>query len=385
MNPAPPVISTTQEVAALAAALAGHERIAIDTEFHPERRYRPALMTVQIATEDDRAWVIDALCCDLAPLSELLGRTCVLLHGGVQDVALLQRACPPGPTRLLDTQRLAGLAGSTYPARLDDLLVAWLGHAPTSSHALTDWSARPLRPDQLRYAVDDARMLFPLVDRLLAALGEGKRQAWGRQASQDLLVEASAPPRALDAWRAWRIAPGFSDDTRRVLHGLMTWRDAAARDINQPPHYILGDAIALALARARPTQVAALADDRRFGKGLRKRFGAEIIASIQSSLDGPAPHPVEPQAPARAMLLQAWAAAETPKSGVSAGLALPPALLQAIAEHGPDRLNGWRADAFGPSLRAFWSGATGLGLDDGRIVATTHHALSAIEPSVPAR
>ncbi|MCK6506814.1 HRDC domain-containing protein [Myxococcota bacterium] len=357
------VLSTSAAVADLASALAGVPLLAVDTEFHAEQRLLPTLMTVQLATADGRAWLVDALQADLSPLGPVLDATEVVVHGGLHDVHLLTAATGWRPRALLDTQRLAGLAGSPYPARLADLMARWLGGSKGPSMALTDWSRRPLSEEQVRYALEDVASLPALATRLSAEVQARGRMDWARQASLELWDEARAPARPLDGWRAWDVAPALDADERRVLAGLMRWRDDLARERGQPAHYLLGDSMALALARTRPTSLQALATDRRLASGLRQRHGPALVACIQRALAGPAPPPVPPQAPGRATLLQAWAQAQAEQTAIAAGLALPPTWLHRVAEEGPAALAGWRTEALGPALRRLWAGGTAVGLD----------------------
>ena len=363
------VLTSSEDVAALARDLDGTPRLAVDTEFHAEQRLLPALMTVQLATGDGRAWLVDALQADLTPLGPVLTATEVVLHGGLHDVQLLMAATGWRPGRLLDTQRLAGLVGSSYPARLTDLLASWLGVEKGPSRALSDWSQRPLAPEQVTYALEDVALLPALVERLLAGLRARGREAWARLASLELLDEVGAPARPLDGWRGWDVAPGLDEDERRVLDGLMRWREEQAQQRGQPAHYLLGDSLALSLARARPTSLDALARDRRLASGLRQRHGPALVACIRRALLSPAPAPVPPLTPARAALLTAWAHARAGRTEIAAGLALPPAVLHRVAELGPAALQGWRAQALGEDLTALWSGTAAVGLGpDGLVV-----------------
>lgn len=373
---APILLDRPEAVSALADELATVDRLAVDTEFHSEQRYHPELMTVQLAAEDGRAWVIDARRVDLAPLCAPLSQALVIVHGGVHDVALLRRAAGWTPARLLDTQRLAGLAGSPYPARLGQLLSRWLGQPEPPSRTLSDWSQRPLDADQLAYAAADALLLLPLARRLEEEVQALGRADWAREASLELAEEALEPARPLDAWRRWEVAPGLDADTRAVLAGLLAWRDAEARARDQPPHYLLGDSLALALARSRPRTLEELERDRRVAGGLRKRFGAALVACITRALDGPAPPPVPADAPQRVALLSAWAACRAAQTRLAAGLALPPALLQRVAEEGPAALAAWRAEALGEALAALWRGEVAVAMDQGepRLVSVRDRA-----------
>ena len=68
----PPLLTTADELAGLAAEVQAAGRLAIDTEFVWERTYRAVLGVVQVATDRGTA-VIDALAVpDLSPLVPLL-------------------------------------------------------------------------------------------------------------------------------------------------------------------------------------------------------------------------------------------------------------------------------------------------------------------------
>ena len=261
-TPPPVLVARPEEVEALAASLselaaelaAKHTilRLAVDTEFHAERRFQPALMLVQLALADGRSFVLDPLQTTLRPLATVLPRVELLVHGGVQDLFLLHRATGTWPATVFDTQRAAALVGARYPARLADLLRTMLGQTAPPGRAMSDWAARPLDADQLRYATADATCLFALVEPIEQALAVRGRAAWARAASRELLDEAAASPWDTRAWRSWTIATGLDDDARRVIQALMDWRLAEGMRRDQPPHYLLGDAMVLQLARTRP-------------------------------------------------------------------------------------------------------------------------------------
>ena len=108
----------TQEIAALAAE---HGRVAVDTEFMSERRYRALLCLVQVAVPDPgaddgvRTDVLDPLegGFDPAPLAKALADPAieVVMHAGRQDVALLRREWNTEIRCLFDTQVAAGFLG----------------------------------------------------------------------------------------------------------------------------------------------------------------------------------------------------------------------------------------------------------------------------------
>jgi len=381
MHPLPPpptLVDRADGVAALASRVQSLQdahpptapplRVAIDTEFHSERRFRPALMLVQLGLPDGSSYVIDPLAAPLHALGPALARVELLVHGGMHDLALLHRATGTWPATVMDTQRAAGLVGAIYPARLEALLRQRVGLESPPSRAMSDWSVRPLRADQVRYAAADVQDLFPLAAELDAALLQAGRTEWARAACAELLEEARAPGWDPHAWRAWQIAPNLDEAERRVIQALMDWRMVEGRDRDQPPHFVLGDGLILQLARTRPAALEDLGRDRRMASGLRKRHGGTLLACITGALAdaGPPPPPVPPGAPATAALLRAWAETVAEEEGIAAGLALPPELLQAVAEGGPSAVHGWRQAALGPALAALWEGRVSVTLSAGR-------------------
>jgi len=369
------LITTTAGVEALAARLRTAPRLALDTEFHAERRYRPRLLLLQLAADpaaqdtpadgDDAGsvHVIDPTCCELAALAPLVEEVEWVVHGGQHDVWLLAHATGLWPRRIFDTQRAAALLGLPYPARLDTLLQQRLGVDSPDSQALSNWKQRPLTDEQLRYAAADVLPLLRLADDLDAELAARGRSALARTASLDLVDEARAPVRDLDAWRRWTIAPSLAAEERAVAAALARWRDERARERDQPPHYLLGDSLMLALARTRPATREELTADRRIGSGLSKKHGDDLLAVIAAALQRPAPAAIAPEVPERLDLLRAFAHAAARQLGVAAALLLPPATLQAVAEHGPGALSGWRHDLLDAPLQALWDGSATIGLD----------------------
>ena len=76
---------------------------------------------------------------------------------------MCHRGCGRAPGQLFDLQIGAGLVGLGYPmghaALVQHLLKVQLAKAET----LTDWSRRPLTDQQLQYAYDDVRSMWPQV------------------------------------------------------------------------------------------------------------------------------------------------------------------------------------------------------------------------------
>src|SRR5690606_35870548 len=111
------------------------------------------------------------------PASALSPTPLKVLHAARQDLEVLFPLVGPVGS-VFDTQVAAALAG--HPAQIGyaELVRRILGQELPKTHTRTDWSRRPLSPEQIEYALDDVRFLLPLRDSLLERLERLGRRAW---------------------------------------------------------------------------------------------------------------------------------------------------------------------------------------------------------------
>ncbi len=360
------LIKQRSEFGPLLDALAGASRVALDTEFHAERRYYPELMLVQFCFEDGSTWVVDPQRVDLSPLKEPLSSTAVIVHSGQQDFAILWREFEATPTEVFDVQIAAGLLGHGYPTRLGTLVQRCLNIEMTKGSTLSNWAARPLSPDQIAYAVDDVRVLFPLANLFEHELKQRNRLQWATEASQAMAEQCQRRQPVHHNWAEWEIASHLDATTTQVMTNLFEWRDQKGRDKNQPPMYMLSDGLALDIARRQPQTVEATAENRRIPQGLIRRMGHEIVATVKKGIDNPPPLPFipTPTEATRAQALGLWSMVEGARLDIAPKLLLPRKLALKVAHHGAAALDGWRSDAAGDSLASFLNGDSALRLTD---------------------
>ena len=325
---------------ALCEAIEQADQIAVDTEFHAERRFIPELMLMQIATGPESIWLLDPRAIDPAPVAKLLGEKELIVHGGQQDLRILT-ALGARPTRLLDTQQAAGLLGVRYPERLSVLCEHFLDIPVDKSATLTDWSTRPLTSRQLRYAAEDARLLLPLSARLRSLLDEQERTEWAFELGAEQCTKASRGAQPEDLLQTWEICSRLEDDARKVIAALQVWRFQQAQHRDQPMYYILPDSMLLDIARRRPTSIRSLAENRRLHHGLIKRHGRTILGCIQDAISGPVPRPVPTlQQHRQARLLAVWAELIGEEMHIAPRLLLPDPMK--VVRTGTAGLTGWR-------------------------------------------
>src|ERR1700760_3097757 len=182
-----PMITTGPELAELAALLESCEHVGLDTEFLRERTYRAELCLVQLSSSSDAACVDPLAVRDLAPLGEILTSSAItkVMHASRQDVEVLYPIA--GLVRpLFDTQIAAALTGLPAQIGYGDLVRRLLNKELPKSHTRTDWSQRPLSPEQIEYALDDVRYLLPIKAHLEEQLEGSGRSTWLAEELLDL-------------------------------------------------------------------------------------------------------------------------------------------------------------------------------------------------------
>jgi ribonuclease D len=362
--PATPPVATSADLLDALARLAPADFIALDTEFMRESTYFPKLCLIQAATSDACA-VIDPLALpDLEPLWQFLGnreRTKVL-HAARQDLEVLAtatRGAMPGP--IFDTQIAAALLG--YPAQIGygSLVAERLGHTLAKGHTRTDWTRRPLTPEQLQYAEDDVRYLVPLYLDLRAALEAAGRLDWLHEETRELeeLDLHRTEPDA--AWRRLKGLDRLQPQQRATAKLLAQWREATAIKHDKPRGWILADDALREIAERLPATIRGLEEVRNLPPGVVRRRGEELMALIErgrsdAANEAAASNPPRPQPQQLALVTKlmnvAREIAQHAKINAEV-LATRRDIEQLVfARRTEHLLSGWRRDIIGEPLLA---------------------------------
>src|SRR5262249_26124471 len=102
----------------------------------------------------------------------------VVLHGGGQDLEILALLMSEPVRGVVDTQVEAAFLGYGLQVGLSVLLERVLKVRIRKDQTYTDWTRRPLKPEQLAYARADVVHLLPLHDRLRSDLEGRGRLRW---------------------------------------------------------------------------------------------------------------------------------------------------------------------------------------------------------------
>lgn len=284
-----------EEVLALAEAVRSAPWVGLDTEFMRERTYRPLLCLLQLSLPD-AVVCVDPLAVDLAPLLAALPQAQLVLgHALRQDLEILRQEGGPIPTRVFDTQVAATLLGSDDQIGYAALCAEELQVVIDKTATRTDWAARPLSAEQLRYAANDVLHLPALHQRLAARLEERGRSAWLQEDCARLAEIARTTDGLEQAQARLDHAHRLPIPAQKALAGLLAWREQVAAARNRPRQWIVPDEALLRVAARLPKN----AQDVRAIKGLTPpvlRRAEELAAAAQAGVADPAPPPWRPRA-----------------------------------------------------------------------------------------
>ncbi|MEJ7781597.1 MAG: HRDC domain-containing protein, partial [Solirubrobacteraceae bacterium] len=363
-------------------------RLAIDTEFMGEGRYRTLLCLVQVAVpgpdgdlDDVTIEVVDPLdeALDPSPLAAALADPAVevVMHAARQDVALLRRTWRTEITSLFDTQLAAGFAGLRaqmgYEPMLSEVLEVRLG----KSASFTRWDARPLSDEQVDYARDDVRHLLRLAASLQERLEARGRLQWAREECRALeQVSDVREPHAVFA-RLPRVN-GLDPRARAVARELVGWREEAAQSADRPIASVLNDAALVEVAKRKPRDSEGLRQIRGMNEGTLRRRGKEVLEAVERGRERPPlPYEGERQAPPDhqdapvVALCEAMVRARAMEAELAYELIAARADLQQVVtavrtgagEPGVRTLDGWRRELVGEELLALLRGDRTLRVD----------------------
>lgn len=351
-----PLIDNQRALAEACARIADSPWVALDTEFTRERTFYARLGLLQLATADFVACV-DPLRVDLAPLLERLydPRLLKVLHAGRQDLEVFHdlRGAVPGP--VFDTQIAAALLGHSDQIGYGALVEAIVGVRLPKAYTRTNWEARPLTAEQLRYAHDDVWYLRDVYRALAERLEQRGRTAWLREECEALIDPALY---RTDPAEAHRRLPGHAlpPTAQPLLRALAAWRERTAQVENRPRGWIVADAALLEIARTAPVTIEALTR-LPVSAGTVRRYGADILSVVQEARrhpperiwPAPAPPSAREQELIRQLLARVKAVAEAHEISPTL-LATRRSVMLLMTERSGPLARGWRRELIGAEL-----------------------------------
>lgn len=334
--------------------------LGVDTEFMRISTFFPRLALVQAIVGEKIALIDPIAAVDLAALGDALAdpaRTSVM-HSASEDLDALSTRLPKGVARLFDTQIAAAFAGLGAGLGYQKLVRELTGVELPKAETRSDWTRRPLTPQQLEYAAHDVVHLPALYAELSERVARRGYAAWleedcRRLAERARLHEADPEPQT-----SLRGAAEWPRERQARLRRVLLWRDAAARRTNTPKPWILDDAAALDLSARPPSDSGELAERTRGTRGLRGPLRAELLDKLTAPLEESdlvfAPIPRAPALREKQALaaLKEVVAAKATELGLPEGLLCARRHLEAllVSREWPASLDGWRREVLHDAL-----------------------------------
>lgn len=336
--------------------------LGVDTEFERIRTYYPRLCLLQLSTPDWTVCIDPLANIDAAPLSRILGPAGPLkiIHSARQDQEVIYCEYGVLPAPLFDTQIAASFCGFgeqvSYAALVDEICSVKLA----KSHTRTAWCRRPLTPQQIDYALDDARYLGRLYAHLDQELVRTRRRGWAVEEFETLcspgILEGSQRSAVEKVSNAARSMDRVGQSIASVL---VLWREQVAKQRNLPRQWILSDKQILAIAVLQPRDRSDLRQLDQSAAASVKRWGDVLIEQVakgQRQVEQYAARkPVgKRSATEKALDSQLW----TRLKELAAAAGIPTSVvarrdeLRALArgERGLSVLSGWRYEFAGREL-----------------------------------
>lgn len=369
-------ISTYEELSAFCERAARFNAIAVDTEFLRERTYHPRLCLVQVATPDECV-VIDVIAIDnLAPLAILMRDegTVKVFHACSQDMEVLNYTLGALPAPIFDTQIAAAFLGERMQTSYNGMVHAFCGVTLPKSESLTDWSRRPLTPEQIEYALDDVRYLIKAYDVIMERLDESGRASWVLDEIKPLTDRSHY---VVDRRVAFKRVKRVNSLTRRqlaVARELAAWREARAEYSNIPRKWLMSDEVLIALSKRPPHDAASL----RRVRGTEQLSDADVAGALSVIARGescPADKypfiarthkPASPELESVIDLMYALIRLVGERSGVATAMIASRDDLVDYVDHPQDSplREGWRFELVGTLIDDLLNGDIGLTVKD---------------------
>lgn len=347
----------------LAEAVDGFGRVVgLDTEFQRTDTFFPLPGLYQIAAAQ-QVYLVDPLAVqDFAPLLEVLEdrRVTKIMHACSEDLELLRHHFGAVPVGLFDTQLANAFVSPDYSISFTRLVQERLGLTLVQHETRSDWLARPLSSDQLRYACEDVYYLPPLHAALSAELERLGRMDWFRE-EMDLRGRFALPDPDdyyLSVKKAWRL----SGAVLARLQALTAWRERQAMADDRPRNRVVRDEHLLTLAQRDSVSREDLRE--LLPRGVQRRYGDDVLAAhargtAEAAHPPAAARPLGAAASNRVRHLRDLASREAAALGMAPELLGRKREIEACVRHFEDtgRLSdaylGWRWPLLGERMLAY--------------------------------
>jgi len=351
-------IADNQTLTEVCSLWQGEAYLAVDTEFVRTATFYPKAGLIQI-TSSHGDYLIDPLAIDdWQPLREIFEHPLIVkvFHACAEDLEVCRQLVGCVPSPLADSQHAAALAGLGGSMGFQRLVSAVLGIDLPKGETRSNWLERPLREEQVQYAVADVHYLYRLYPKLIAQLKKMERESWLAEDCQRLVDQAKAPEVLADYYRRVKLAWKLRAQEQFVLQQLVVWREQQARERDVPRNKVVDDNTLWNLARYKAKN-----HDQLIRSGMKppaaRHDGKSLLKIIEQALaienrywPKQLDKPLSPQAGQTLKDLKKVIAAKAELLNIPTDVLVKKKALEALLRSGmasgkyslPESLAGWR-------------------------------------------
>jgi ribonuclease D len=364
--PQPIWITTDSDLAKYCQLWQQQAFISLDTEFIRTSTFYPKAGLVQVA-DDTACYLIDPLLItDWSSFADLLDNQDVVkvFHACSEDFEVCHRLTGTTPNPVADTQIGAALASLGGIMGFQRLVKAVLGIDIDKGETRSDWLQRPLRPQQIQYAVADVFYLHQCYVRLQALLTDMGRLEWWQEDCRRLLELGQISDNYNQQYRKVKLAWKLRPQEQYILQQLTIWREKMARSWDVPRSQVVADNVLWNMARYQPKHQG---DLTRAGMKphVCQRVGEEALALIAKTLEvdeaswpDALQKPLSPQAGEQLKVLKKAVTERADSIDIPADMLVKKKTLEALMRSGyprgpyqlPEPLLGWRKTEIADNL-----------------------------------
>ena len=354
--------------------------MAIDTEFLREKTYYARLCLVQVAIEGEVAIIDPFAIKDITLLNDALTSPDVvkIFHASAQDIEILYHETGVVPRPVFDTQVAAALLGKSQQASYSSLVSSYCSVNLPKKDSFTDWSQRPLKDSQIRYAADDVVYLPQIYYDMVEVLNEKNRLHWLDEAFEEISSPEKYEIKPEERYRKLRRVNQLNAQQMAAAREFAAWRELKAQKINVPRKWIVSDEQIVEACRREARTIDELFMVRGMRESLRAEDARQAVACIKKGLSCPKDQlPQVHEKPKNEHnvdivvdLMNAVVHLRARENHIAPQTLAPQAELMKLARGHDDEcelLKGWRYKVIGKELKELLKGKFSLRIADGNL------------------
>lgn len=253
-------IDTPEALTDYCARIATADALAIDTEFVRTRTLVPQLGLIQVYDGEHLGLIDPVALDDLSVFNEILVNPSIIkvLHSCSEDLDALWFNLKVIPAPLFDSQFAANLLDMGQTLGYANLVEQMLNVHVDKGESRTDWIARPLSVEQLKYAAADVFYLLPVYRQLAAQIQEIGQTAWVFAESDFLSLKKRAQVPSDLAYLSIKNNWKMGAQSRQALKEIASWRLQQAQKRDMAINFVLREQGMLEVAMKLPENKAKL-------------------------------------------------------------------------------------------------------------------------------